>query len=776
MRRASRTTVVLTVALIVLASIAVAQATLPAEQPDVTGMISGKVRAIAQASGDIWLGGTFGTVQDSSGNAIRSVDNLVAFNSNTGQLDTSVHLPAFTEASGAIIYDMSVGPDGNLYVAGKFTQVDGLNRKNVAAIDPDTGALLPFNPGTAAATSILATASAVYVGNSSLLSFQLNGVPTPDYSPPTVQTIASLRAHTTPPQFRRIAEVGRTLVAACQCDTLHDARGTHDVKAVVQIDADTGNLTGWAPGGLNPAGAAFGISLVVHDAPVGGLPTIYLAAGGSDFTAAYDLATGAERWKTDTSGSSQAITWWQGDLVVGGHFDWTKSPTAAAGCGNNANPNTDCYHSPKLVALDPATGAVRVTSASDPWNPGICCKYNGVWALLTDTNGSDLHVGGEFTEAGGTWVLQSGVWQLHGAPKHNYYARFSPDPSLRTMTVTAAGSGSGRVTSSPAGIDCPGVCEANFAIGTTLTLKAAAASGSTFSGWGGDCAGTGTCRVSMTTSRDATATFARHAVSSCGKLAFVSDRRGNGDIFTMNPDRSQLRDLTDDPAPDTNPAWSPRCDKIAFASARGGDTNIFVMDADGTNLKPLTTSSGADLQPAWSPDGTQIAFTSERTGDRELFVMDADGARQTQITSNTWIDQQPDWSPDEAKLVFASDRRGAMQIYTMNSDGSGRARITTGRAAADQPAWSPSGSRIAFVSDISGRRQIWSMNADGSGLFRVTRRRARVAHPSWSPGGKRLAYGSTGGGNRQIWTITTSGTRATRVTTGKAADTAPDWS
>lgn len=75
------------------------------------------------------------------------------------------------------------------------------------------------------------------------------------------------------------------------------------------------------------------------------------------------------------------------------------------------------------------------------------------------------------------------------------------------LTVTKAGTGSGTVTSSPAGINCGTSCAADFAFNSTVTLTAAPATGSTFAGWSGACKGTGTCSVQMSASRFVTATF-----------------------------------------------------------------------------------------------------------------------------------------------------------------------------------------------------------------------------------------------------------------------------
>jgi len=412
----------------IVASALVASADPPSTGVTKTDMVNGSVRALAQVGSDIWIGGAFTQVLDPSQNPIQTAGGLAAFNS-AGQLDTSVQLPIFTATSGAAtVYGLSLGPDGNLYVAGTFSAVNGKLRNGAAAIDPSTGALLAFAPKAGAAKSILAVSSGIFVGTSKLLSFQPSGSPTPGYTPPVAHTNSALRSHTTLPSFRGLAISGNTLVAACQCDSMDDANGTgHPVKAAVEIAASSGNLLSWKPANLPSTSAAFGITPIVHDAPDTQAPTIYLAAGGNDFTAAYDLSTGKQLWKEDTSGSSQGITWFQNDLIVGGHFDWTAKVPTTVQCGDNTSPNTtDCYLSPHLVAMDPVTGQIVLVNGV-PWNPGICCKYNAVWVVLADSNGTSLHVGGEFTRAGtATWTYTASTDKttMKGGIKQDYYARF----------------------------------------------------------------------------------------------------------------------------------------------------------------------------------------------------------------------------------------------------------------------------------------------------------------------------------------------------------------
>jgi hypothetical protein len=176
---------------------------------------------------------------------------------------------------------------------------------------------------------------------------------------------------------------GGSLVAACQCDETIEGGSRAPSKAAIKVDPDTGRVLGWTPGNLPSHSAAFGISLIVQSDPGSGRPTVYLGDGGSDFVAAYDLATGQQRFKTDTSGSVQAVAWLDGSLFAGGHFQWVAR-RAAQQCDANSRPNTECHHAPRLVVIDPDGG--RAVPEASPWNPGICCKYNGVWALTPDTD------------------------------------------------------------------------------------------------------------------------------------------------------------------------------------------------------------------------------------------------------------------------------------------------------------------------------------------------------------------------------------------------------
>ena len=128
--------------------------------------------------------------------------------------------------------------------------------------------------------------------------------------------------------------------------------------------------------------------------------------------------------------------------------------------------------------------------------------------LLTNT--ANPAVGGGGTGCGGSSVVPNNNF---GSGLVDALAAYDASgPSLpRTLTVTKAGKGAGTVTSSPAGINCGATCSAGFANGSSVTLTASAATGSTFSGWSGSgCSGKGTCTVTMSANRFVKATFAKN--------------------------------------------------------------------------------------------------------------------------------------------------------------------------------------------------------------------------------------------------------------------------
>jgi hypothetical protein len=163
---------------------------------------------------------------------------------------------------------------------------------------------------------------------------------------------------------------------------------------------------------------------------------------------------------------------------------------------------TFTLNSYSLSVSKSGSGTGTITSSPVGINCGLVCSYSynyGATITLTAAAGS----GSAFTGWGGD-CTGTGACTVPINSAHSVTATFT---LTRTLTVTKPGNGSGIVTSSPTGINCGSTCSYAFVNGTSVTLTAVANTGSTFTGWGGSCTGTGTCTVAMTAARSVSANF-----------------------------------------------------------------------------------------------------------------------------------------------------------------------------------------------------------------------------------------------------------------------------
>jgi hypothetical protein len=222
----------------------------------------------------------------------------------------------------------------------------------------------------------------------------------------------------------------------------------------------------------------------------------------------------------------------------------------------------------------------------------------------------------------------------------------------------------------------------------------------------------------------------------------VGPRRGQS-LQTMRPDGTDLKTIT--PQGDYDhfftPKWSPDGTKIAFSSDRGEppskrcgtatrscDFDIYVVDADGTNLRQLTHGSGAEQGPTWSPDGRQIAYTAElgefacriaREAGRQclddLMIMDADGGnpRSVDRKTSTTDPRLPAWSPDGKLIAYQAMKGSDPQIEVIDPDTGFLSIRLAAKAPATWPQWSADSKRIFFLRKDD--EPLWSAAPDGSG-------------------------------------------------------------
>jgi Tol biopolymer transport system component len=155
--------------------------------------------------------------------------------------------------------------------------------------------------------------------------------------------------------------------------------------------------------------------------------------------------------------------------------------------------------------------------------------------------------------------------------------------------------------------------------------------------------------------------------------------------------------------------WSPDGKTLAFVGQRNGDFDIYTIPAAGGDETRLTTAPGLDDGPEYSPDGQYIYFNSERTGHMQIWRMKADGSEQKQVFSDDYNNWFPHISPDGKWIVFLSfdksvsghpENKDVMLRLMSLSDGEIKilAKLFGGQGTNNVPSWSPDSNGLAFVS------------------------------------------------------------------------------
>src|SRR6266496_1532986 len=263
------------------------------------------------------------------------------------------------------------------------------------------------------------------------------------------------------------------------------------------------------------------------------------------------------------------------------------------------------------------------------------------------------------------------------------------------------------------------------------------------------------------------------------------DGRECDQIYTMNIDGSDVRMVSTGEGRTTCAYFFPNGRSILYSSTHLGakrcpprpdfskgyvwavyDTfDIFTANPDGSNLKQLTNTVGYDAETTISRDG-KLVFTSKRDGDLDIYTMDGNGKHVKRLTNELGYDGGPFWSYDGKQIVYRAYhpqsekektdysallkqnliRPTTLEIMVMNADGSNKRQVTHLNKASFAPCFFPDGKRIIFssnVADPKGRDfDLYMINSDGTGLERITYNDTFDGFPMFSPDGRKLVFAS----------------------------------
>lgn len=283
-----------------------------------------------------------------------------------------------------------------------------------------------------------------------------------------------------------------------------------------------------------------------------------------------------------------------------------------------------------------------------------------------------------------------------------------------------------------------------------------------------------------------------------GGIVFVSERDGNREIYLIQPDGRELTRLTNHPAVDSDPDWSPDGTQIAFRSRRDGSSDIFIMGSDGSNPFNLVgdpaDSVDDEFAPKWNPDSSILAIFTDRFQPPMGNCQSGEGVHHLAFISleNPEMFGKPEiikhfsdlpgeqqtlgWSADGSVLAFSSVCSQNRQIYSWDRETRDVTVLIDEGYSISNPAFSPDGRYLAFSSDRDGAADIFILELETGEIRNLTKKPSMDRQPTWSPDSSWIAFTSNRDGNDEIYLMDRSGENLRNITQHPSKDMMPTWS
>lgn len=262
------------------------------------------------------------------------------------------------------------------------------------------------------------------------------------------------------------------------------------------------------------------------------------------------------------------------------------------------------------------------------------------------------------------------------------------------------------------------------------------------------------------------------------KIAFVSNRTGNKEIYLIDFDGENLSQVTHNKSINILPSWTTDGEKLLYTSYMKRNPDLYAIDLSSNRNYRISYRPGLNASPSWlsDSDGEKMVLMLKENDRSQLFLTKLGKTNYIQLTRELANHASPSWSPDGKQIAFVSDRSGTPQIYIMDAKGKNIKRLTYQGGYNVSPAWSPKGDWIAYSGRQSGSFEIFLLAPDGSQLRQLTSGSGDNEDPSWSPDGRYLAFCSSRDGGSSIYIMNVNGAHQRRLTIFHGEAMNPAWS
>jgi TolB protein len=260
------------------------------------------------------------------------------------------------------------------------------------------------------------------------------------------------------------------------------------------------------------------------------------------------------------------------------------------------------------------------------------------------------------------------------------------------------------------------------------------------------------------------------------QIAFIGERGKNKEVYVMDFNGANQRQLTHHNALALSPNWAKDGKGIFYTLLGSGGSQLYRYDFKGGTTTRKTNFPGMVIGLKLDPISDFLATTLTKDGNPEIYFLDQTGREQTRLTLNNDIDVSPSFSPDGQQVVFVSNRDGSAQIYKMDRGGKNVQRLTFKGNNNTSPVWSPKGDRIAFAGmDTDGQFDIFTMNTTGGDMLRLTYDTRNNEDPSWSSDGQMIVFTSSRTRQNQLYIMRPDGTHQVQISSDPWKHTMPVW-